>query len=185
MADGQPALGELHVGAVKRARLRDAHAAHRKQPDHRLARGGAQRRTQSARGVHQRLDLRLREQIGHRTAELGRQQIDRRHLVAGVERVQVDREAAHHRQPLVPPGDACLRRLRRELERQLGGDQRRLLLREELDKLRQHTTVIGELVSQRAAHRHVVLNRLGERGHRSLPGHGSANPDNARRSTLA
>ena len=83
------------------------------------------------------------------------------------------------------PHDARLRRLRREFHRQRGGDQRRVALLEKRDELRQHAAVLGELIAKRAAHLQVILDGLGERAHRSLPGHGSAKRDSAAWSTLA
>ena len=104
--------------------------------------------------------------------------------MTSVERLHIDREATHDREALMAPHDAGLRRLRCELQRQRGGDQRSFALLEKLDEVRQHAAVLGELVAQRAAHREIVLDRLGERAHRSLPGHGSAKLDSAARSTV-
>jgi len=185
LAHGEPALAQLHVAAVKRARLRHAHAGDRQQPDQRLTAGGAKRPAHRSRRPHQRLDLRLGEQVWDRAAKLGRQQAGGRHLMPSVERLQVAGEAAHDRQPLMPPHHARLRWLRRELQRQLDGDQRFPALREECDELRQHAAVLGQLVPERAAHRQVVVDCLCERDHRSLPGHGSASRDSAWRLTLA
>jgi hypothetical protein len=56
--------------------------------------------------------------------------------VTGIERLQVDHKPAHNRQPLMPPHDARLRWLHRELERQRRGDQRLPALLEELGELR-------------------------------------------------
>ena len=85
----------------------------------------------------------------------------------------------------MPPHDARVSWLSREIECQFGGDQRLAALGEERGELRQHAAVLGQLVAERTAHRQVVIDGLSEGDHRSLPGHGSASGDSAARSTLA
>ena len=105
--------------------------------------------------------------------------------MAWVRRPQVAGEPDHGRQPLMPPHDTAARRLGRPLERQRGGDDRRLAVLEERHELREQTTVRFELVAQRTTQSQVLHHGFTERAHASPPGHASASRDSAERSTLA
>ena len=131
VADREPTHRQLDLAAIERDYLADPHPGHSQQPDQRLIRRGLQRRADLASCSHRRLDVRLGIQVGRGAAELRRQQVSGRHLGARIDRLQVQSEAADDRQTLMPPHDAGVLRLGRELERQAGGDHRRVPCLEE------------------------------------------------------
>ena len=137
----------------RRDRLADPHPGDRQQADQRPDRRGAMRRwDQRLGGVHQREDLVVGVEVRRRATRPRRQQIGWRHLVRGVERVQVRGEAADDRQPVALPVRGC--RCAGEVAQASACSvviRSLLALVQLVDELRQQLLVALELVAERAA----------------------------------
>jgi hypothetical protein len=97
----------------------------------------------------------------------------------------VQREAAYHHEPLVPPHLACTRGLARPFQRQLGGDHLRVPLLEIVDELQQQATLALELEAEGTTDLQVLVCCFVQRAHDFTSGQGSASVLRRSRSTRA
>ena len=177
---------EDDVGALETDELPRAHAGHREEADGRLDRGGPQGGTQETAGPHQRGHLFVAIDVGRNpSAPLG-QEILRRDLAAGVDRVQVGGEAPHHGQALVVAQRGALR-LDRPGERRL---DRHRLGRDPVEiagELGERAVLAGQHVAERPAQTQVILDRReqGRSAHRPTSGQGRASAVTADASAAA
>jgi hypothetical protein len=181
----QNPVAQVDVCAIQREYLADPHAADGHQPDDCLIGRRAQRWPQAAGRRDQRVDLGLRVQVRRHSRPAGRQEIGRRDLAAGVDRLQVAGEPTHEPKPGSPPRGVRAGRLHRPAERQLGADLLRAGALQVLDEVRQQRSVAFELVAQRAADLQVLRKDRVQIGHAAPPGQGNASARSAARSTLA
>ena len=185
VADDQQLVLVVDVAAVKADRLADTHPGDRQHADQRAQRRCAVCGRDDARRVHQREHLAVGVEVGDPAARAPHQQIGGRHLVGGIDRVQVRCETADDGQPLAVPVGACGRRQRRPRQGQLGRDRVRTSLVEPGEELGQQLAGALELVAQRATDCQVLIELALEPAHDRAPGHGRASVRSASRSTLA
>ena len=151
LADVQHSVFKIDVVAVEVERLADAQPAHHEQADKGLEGGGAQRRGQLSGGGQQGGDVGVGIQIGHRSMRPGRQQPGWRHLMDGVEGVEITSEGPHHREPISPPLGTAVRRQARPREGVVGCDDLRADGVEVAEVVGEEQLGAGELEAHRPA----------------------------------
>ena len=140
----------VDVVAVEGDRLAHPDPGHRQQPNQRGERRPPQRAAQRAGGRDQRGDVGVGIQVGLGPVRALRQQIRGRHLVHGVQGVQVGGEPAHRREPVGPPARAAAGGQPRPVQRRRDGDRRGVGLLEVVEELPQQLLRAGQPVAQRA-----------------------------------
>ena len=185
VADRDHAGLEVDVGASEAGRLTDPHAGHRKQAEQRLMGRRAKRWRESSGGLKHPLDVGFGEQVRGRSVPLRRKDARRWHLGDGVDRREIDGEAAHDSEALGP---------------MVGGGRDRQLCPSDrefacevlfagsfgvADELCEQLLLALELEAERAPQCQVLLDVSAKGAHLTAPGHGAASPRSVSRSTRA
>ena len=113
------------------------------------------------------------------------QQVAWRHLVAGVDCVQVPGEAAHRAQAVRPPELPSGGRLPSPCHCPLGGHRVDFGLLQVGHELGQEMPRAFQLEAQTAAQREILVQTFDQRAHAGSPGQGCASSRSRVRSTLA
>jgi len=95
-ADHEDAVVQVDVVAVQSQRFADAKAGHRQQSQQGFEGGRPKRRPQRAGCGHQRGNVGLGVEVGRGPVASAGQQLGGRHLVGGVDGMQVAGKAPHH-----------------------------------------------------------------------------------------
>ena len=136
-------------------------------------------------GTNQVFDLVVAVDVGlGALAPIGQEPL-RRDLVARIDRVNVAGELTDFRQAARPPFLLDAFRLAGPLERQRGGDERGIALRQKRDEMEQEPARHHELGPQGAAEGEIVFTQGPKACHFAPPGHAGAKGRRASRSTLA
>jgi hypothetical protein len=156
--DQQPAF-PIDVAGVEADRFPDPQAADRQQAEQRSVGADQQRVAQHRGGVDQCGDLTVAVDVWGRAPVAGTQQPARWHLGRGVDRLQVGRELAGHRQPVRERRRVGVLGQGRPVKRQLGGDPLRATRFQERDEVPQRPLVLGQLVAERTPDPQIVRQR--------------------------
>jgi hypothetical protein len=188
--DRESAVDRIEMVSVQAVGLARPQPSHRQQPDQRPVGQRGRPVAHPPCRPHQGDHLVVAEQVGRGAGVLAREQIGRRHLVHGIEGVQVDGEAPYGAQPQpMPVGCGALRR-RRPRDDRVDGEARDAQRVEMISEVQQQPTGLFQFVTQGPAHPQIPLRGLAHHAHQlgsldSLSGQGRTSSARAARSSLA
>lgn len=168
-AHDEKPLAVIEIVAVEADRLAHPKAARGKKSDERGEGRDAKREAEDVSCLDERCDLLVGVEVGRRPPPTLGQKIGRRHLVRGIERVQIGGKPPHDREPLAPPAGAFSFRRGRPGDGDLDRDPLLAALLDVGEKLGKELLGRLEPVPERAPQGEVVGERRAQGTMRSSP----------------